>query len=128
MNCGFTRNQGCRFLKVWGCDSYVKKLQSDKLEPKLEKCVFIGYQRRLLGTPSIIAPKARYLLLRIGSFLEKKFLSKEVNGRNIELDEVIVPSPELESSSSQKSVLVIPTPISEEANGDDHEASDQVIT
>ena len=48
--------------------------------------------------------------------------------RNVELDEVIVPSPELESSSSQKSVLVMPTPISEEVNDDDHEASDQVTT
>ena len=44
----------------------------------------------------------------------------------MELDEVTVPSPELESSSSQKSVPVIPTPMSEEANDDDHETSDQV--
>ena len=51
-----------------------------------------------------------------------------MSGRKVELDEVIVPSPELESSSSQKSVPVIPTPISEEANDDDHETSDQVVT
>ena len=51
-----------------------------------------------------------------------------MTGRKVELDEVIVPSPLLESSSSQKSVLVIPRPISEEANDDDHETSDQVIT
>jgi hypothetical protein len=25
------------FLKVWGCDVYMKKLQPDKLEPKAEK-------------------------------------------------------------------------------------------
>ena len=49
-----------------------------------------------------------------------------MSGRKVELDEVIVPTPELESSSSQKSVLVIPIPISEEANDDDHETSDQV--
>mgnify|MGYP005845861161 CR=1 FL=1 len=36
-----------------------------------------------------------------------------MSGRKVEFDEVIVPSPELESSTSQKSVLVIPTPISE---------------
>ena len=53
---------------------------------------------------------------------------KKVSGRKVELDEVIVPSPELESSLSQKSILVIPTPISREANDDDHEASDQVTT
>ena len=51
-----------------------------------------------------------------------------MSGRKVELDKVIVPSPELERSSSQQSVLVIPTPISEEANDDDHEASDQVTT
>ena len=51
-----------------------------------------------------------------------------MSGRKVELDQVVVPSLELESSSSQKSVPVIPTPISEEANDDDHETSDQVIT
>ena len=51
-----------------------------------------------------------------------------MSGRKVELHEVTVTSPELESSSSQKSVPVIPTPISEEANDNDHEASDQVTT
>ena len=46
-----------------------------------------------------------------------------MGGRKVELDNVIVPSPELENSSSQKSVPVIPTPISEKANDDDHETS-----
>ena len=50
-----------------------------------------------------------------GSFLEKEFLSKEVTGRKVELDEVTVPAPQLESSSSQKSVPVTTTPISGEA-------------
>ena len=34
----------------------------------------------------------------------------------------------MESSSSQKSVPVMPTPISEEVDDDDHETLDQVIT
>ena len=51
-----------------------------------------------------------------------------MSGRKVELDEVIVPSPELESRSSQKSVPVIPTTISEEVNDDDHETSEQVTT
>ena len=80
-----------------------------------------------MGTPSITDPKARYLLLRVDP-LEKEFLSKEVSGRKVELDEVVVPSLKLESSPPQKSVPVIPTPISEEANDDDHETSNQVTT
>ena len=51
-----------------------------------------------------------------------------MSGRKVELDKVIVPSPKLESSSSQKSVLVMPTPISEEVNDDDHVTLDQVTT
>ena len=49
-----------------------------------------------------------------------------MSGRKVELDEVTIPSPLFESSSSQKLVPVIPTPISEEANDDDHETSNQV--
>ena len=48
--------------------------------------------------------------------------------RKVELDQVTVPAPLLESSSSQKPVPVTPTPISEEANDDDHETSNQVTT
>ena len=51
-----------------------------------------------------------------------------MSGRKVELDEVIVPTPLLESSSSQKPVFVASTPISEEANDDDHVTSDQVTT
>ena len=51
-----------------------------------------------------------------------------MSGRKVELDEVTVPAPFLVSSSSQKSVPVTTTPISEEANDDDHETSDQVTT
>ena len=51
-----------------------------------------------------------------------------MSGRKVELDEVTVPAPLLESSLSHKSVPVIPTPISEEVNDDDHETLDQVAT
>ena len=47
-----------------------------------------------------------------------------MSGRKVELDEVTVPAPLLECSSSQKSVPIIPTPITEEANDADHETSD----
>ena len=51
-----------------------------------------------------------------------------MSGRKVQLDEVTVPSPELENGSSLKSVPVIPTPISEEVNDNDHETSNQVST
>ena len=106
----------------------MKKFQPDKLEPKSEKCVFIEYPKETIGYTFYHRSEGKIFIAKNGSFLEKEFLSKEVSGGKVELDEVTVPAPLLESSSSQKSVLVIPTPISEEANDDDHEASDQVTT
>ena len=45
----FGKKPKLSFLKVWGCDAYVKKLQPDKLEPNSEKCVFIGYPKETVG-------------------------------------------------------------------------------
>src|SRR3989337_1300496 len=124
----FGKKPKLSFLKVWGCDAYVKKLQPDKLEPKSEKCVFIGYPKETVGYTFYHRSEGKFFVAKNGSFLEKEFLSKEVSGRKVELDEVTVPAPLLESSSSQKLVPVTSTPISEEANDDDHETLDQVTT
>ena len=51
-----------------------------------------------------------------------------MSGRKVELNEVIVPSLGLKSSSSEKSVHVMPTPTKKKAYDDDHETSDQVTT
>ena len=112
----FGKKPKLSFLKVWGCDAYVKKFQTDKLEPKSEKCVSMGYPKETVRYTFYQRSKGKIFVAKNGSFLEKEFLSKEVSRRKVELDEVIVPSLELESSSSQKTVLVMPAPTSEEAN------------
>ena len=105
-----------------------EKVQPDKLKPKSEKCVFIGYPKENVGYTFYHRFEGKIFIAENGSFLEKEFLSKEVSGRKVELDEVTVPAPLLESSSSRKSVPVTTTPISEEANDDDHVTLDQVTT
>ena len=122
----FRKKPKLSFLKVWGCNAYVKKLQPGKLEPKSEKCVFIGYPKEIVGHTFYQRFEGKIFVAKNGSFLKKEFLSKEVSGRKLELDEVIVPSLELESISSQKTIPVMPAPTSEEANHKDHETSDQV--
>ena len=93
----------------------------------MEKCVFIEYPKETIGYTFYHRSEGKTFVAKFGSFLEKEFLSKEVSGRKVELDEVTVPAPLLESSSSLKSVPVMPTPISEEVKDDDHETSDQVL-
>ena len=106
----------------------MKKLQPDKLESKSGKCVFIGYPKESVGYTFYHKSEGKTFVAKFGVFLESEFLSKEVSGRKVELDEVTVPAPLLESSTLQKSVSVEPTPVSEEDNDVDHEPSDQVAT
>ena len=117
MNYGLARNLSCHFLKVWGCDTYVKKLQPEKLEPKSEKCVFIGYPKETIGYTFYLRSEGKIFVAKNGSFLEKEFLSKGVSGRKVELDEVLPLEPE--SSAAQENVPVVPTPTGEEINDDD---------
>ena len=124
----FGKKPKLSFLKVWDCDAYMKKFHPDKLKPKSEKCVFIGYPKETVGYTFYHRSEGKTFIAKNGSFLEKEFLSKEVSGRKVELDEVTVPAPLLESSTSQKPVSATPTPISEETNDNDHETSEQVTT
>ena len=89
---------------------------------------FIGYPKETIGYTFYHRSEGKIFVAKNGTFLEKEFLSIEVSGRKVELDEVIVPSLELESSTSVKTVPGMPTPTSEEANDDDHQTSDQVTT
>ena len=79
---------------------YEKGFQPDKLKPKSEKCVFIGYPKETVGYTFYHRSEGKTFVAKNGSFLGKEFLSKEVSGRKVELDEVTVPAPLLESSSS----------------------------
>ena len=94
------------FLKVWSCDDYVKKFHPDKLKPKSEKCVFIGYPKETVGYTFYHRSEGKTFVVKNGSFLEKEFLSKEVSGRKVELDEVTVPTPLLENNTSQEPLSV----------------------
>jgi hypothetical protein len=55
----------------------------DKLEPKVEKCVFIGYPKQTIGYTFYHKFEGKVFVAKNGSFLEKKFLSKEVSGRKL---------------------------------------------
>ncbi|KAK8994239.1 hypothetical protein V6N11_045338 [Hibiscus sabdariffa] len=39
------RRPNMSFMKIWGCKAYVKHQMSTKLEPKSEKCTFVGYPK-----------------------------------------------------------------------------------
>jgi hypothetical protein len=81
-----------------GCEAYVRKLQPEKLEPKSEKCIFVGYPRDTLGYTFYHPAEGKTFVAKTGSFLEKEFLAKGVDGRKVELDKIVNPSLEIPSS------------------------------
>ena len=82
----FSKKPKPSFLKVWGYDAYVKKLQPDKIEPISENCVFIGYPKEIVGYTFYHRFEGKTFIAKNGSFLDMEFLSKEVSGRKVELD------------------------------------------
>ena len=76
------------FLKIWGCEAFVKRLQSNKLAPKSDKCIFVGYPKETLGYYFCNRSEGKVFVARNGVFLEKEFLKGEKSGRMVQLEEV----------------------------------------
>src|SRR4051812_522527 len=85
-------------LKIWGCEAYVRKLQPDKLESKADKCIFVGYPEETCGYNFYNQSESKTFVAKTRHFLEKEFLSKELSGRKIDLDEVTDQSLQLEET------------------------------
>ena len=82
--------------------------------------------KETIGYTFYLRSEGKIFVAKNGSFLEKEFLSKEVSGRKVELDEVVPLEPE--SSGTQEDVSVVFAPARAEVNDDDHETSHQVTT
>ena len=76
------------FLKIWGCEAFVKRLQSDKLAPKSNKCIFVGYPNETLGYYFYNQSEGKVFVAQNRVFLEKEFLKEEKSGRTVQLEEV----------------------------------------
>ncbi|KAK8662705.1 hypothetical protein V6N13_024596 [Hibiscus sabdariffa] len=66
------RRPNMSFMKIWGCKAYVKHQMSTKLEPKSEKCTFVGYPKETKGY--YVYNENKVFVARTGVFLEKEFL------------------------------------------------------
>jgi hypothetical protein len=82
------KHLGLSFLRVWGCESYVKRLMSDKLTPLLDKYFFVGYPRETKWYYFYNKTEGKVSVVRNDVFMEKEFLSKGVNGSKVQLEEI----------------------------------------
>jgi hypothetical protein len=82
------KRAGLSFLKVWGCEAYVKYFMSDKLTPKSDKYFFVGYPRETKGYYFYNKAEDKVFISHNGVFMEKEFLSKGVSGSKVQLEEI----------------------------------------
>ncbi|KAM0046764.1 putative RNA-directed DNA polymerase [Helianthus debilis subsp. tardiflorus] len=68
------RKPDLEYLKVWGCDAYITSDADDKLDPRGEKVVFVGYYKR--SGYYFYHPDANVISIkRKGHFLEEELLN-----------------------------------------------------
>ena len=60
------------YLRVWGCPAYVKYLKTDKLKPRSDKCLFIGYPKEIKGYYFYLADEQKVFISNKTVFLEKR--------------------------------------------------------
>jgi hypothetical protein len=113
----FGKKPKLSYLKVWGCDAYVKKFQPDKLESKVEKYVFVGYPKETVRYIFYDISKGKTLVAKTRFFLEKEFVEKGDINKKIDLDEIIEPSLH-EPSGTMKVVSEASSNVEEENNVD----------
>ncbi|KAI5436310.1 hypothetical protein KIW84_022689 [Lathyrus oleraceus] len=76
------------YMKIWGCEVYVKRQISTKLEPKSDKFLFVGYPKETRGYYFYNPSEGKVFIARTGVFLEKDFISKGISGRKVQLKEI----------------------------------------
>ena len=69
---------------------------ADKLDPKSEKCLFVGYPKETMGYYFYNPIENKVFVTRRGTFLEDDLISKRVNGSRIDLEEVRDPEMNVE--------------------------------
>ena len=99
------------FLKIWGCEAYVKRQVSNKLEPKFDKCLFVGYPKETKGYYFYNPIENKVFVARNGVFLEREFISKGTSGSKVQLEEVREPQYNIEllvDTHSQQTIVDTP--------------------
>ena len=76
------------FLKIWDCEAYVKCQISDKLVPKSNNCVFVGYLKETKGYYFYLPFENKVFVARNDTFLEREFNSKRASGSEVQLEEI----------------------------------------
>ena len=93
------------YLKVWGCEAYVRQQASNKLDPRSTKCIFVGYPKDCIGYYFYNPSENKVFIARKAEFLETKFLMEEARGKQMVLEEEpLADASKVDTSTQQRNV------------------------
>jgi len=64
------------YLKIWGCEAYVRREAQDKLEPRSERCYFVGYAADSFGYLFYKPSENKVFVARRAVFRERELIFK----------------------------------------------------
>jgi hypothetical protein len=74
------------FINIWDCEAYVKRLMSDKLNHRSDKCIFVRYPKETKGYYFYYKSENKIVVARHAVFLEKEFLARGSSRSNVQLE------------------------------------------
>ena len=98
----YKRKPNLKHLKVWGCPSFVKKVEPDKLDSKSDKCYFVGYPKESFGYYFYNPNEQKVFVSKHATFIEREFILEMASVSQIELDEVCEPQSRKEKEVEQE--------------------------
>ena len=76
-----------KYLKIWGCYTYVKNNFGDKLSARADKCRFVSYPKEDIRYLFYNATEQKVFYSRHATFLEQKFIQERSSDSSLELCE-----------------------------------------
>ena len=99
-----------KYLHIWGCPAHVLKRKSDKLEAKIEVCMFLGYSKETKGYLFYNHKDNKVFVSTHAKFLEDDYVNN-FNPRNkvvlAEMNELVNEQP---MDETRDDVVVLDTP------------------
>jgi len=99
-----------RYLHIWGCPTHVLKGKPDKLEPKSEVCLFVGYPKETRGYLFYSHIDNKAFVSTTTKFLENDYMNNFTPRRRVVLAEMTETVIEQSMNETRNDVVVSDTP------------------
>ncbi|XP_019264830.1 PREDICTED: uncharacterized protein LOC109242425 [Nicotiana attenuata] len=82
------RKPSLRHIRVWVCPAHVLKGKADKLESRIEVCIFIGYPKGTKGSLFYCPKEKKVIVTTNARFLEEDYLMNHIPRSELVLQEL----------------------------------------